>query len=104
MMSAASSWATLSVREDEGVTHERVAASRPAVLDPWASCAPGGLRATEVSVSVADRALDGAWVRSGPTVQVEGGSYTLDAARQLRDALDEVIGAVEGALPHRPSR
>jgi hypothetical protein len=37
----------------------------------------------DVSVSVFDRPSGRRWVRTPPTIQVEGGSYTLAEARRL---------------------
>jgi hypothetical protein len=50
-----------------------------------------GLIPTQVSLSATDVHSDGRWIRTGPTVQIEGGSYTLDGARQLRAALDDLL-------------
>lgn len=95
-------WAARSVPEDGGLTHERLSCARPAVLR-WSVA--GALRIpTEVSVSVRDTCDGGQWMRSTPTVQIEGGSYPLDAVRALRDALDDLLAHFDtDGAPARPA-
>lgn len=69
----------LGVVEVATVDRRHFSAVRPSHVDSF-RLPPAGLRPTEVSVSV-DRTQDGVWVRV-PTVQVEGGSYPLEAAMQ----------------------
>jgi hypothetical protein len=68
-------------------------------------CGPGGWAEapTEVSLSALDLPGGSEWLRLPPTVQIEGGSYTLDCARQLRDVLNGflVLAAQDGARPVR---
>jgi hypothetical protein len=94
-------WAARSVAEDGGVTHERLSSARPAVLR-WSGVGVL-LVPTEVSVSARDLCDGGGWMRSAPTVQIEGGSYSLDGVRALRAALDDLLTCV-GADVERPSR
>lgn len=87
-------WATHSVLEDGGVTHERVSNLHPlAYLDRVTpgleQCCP-----TDVSVSVIDQPGAGRWVRLPPTIQVEGGSYSVLEARRLARAIEGLIALV----------
>jgi hypothetical protein len=95
------SWATHSVLEDGGVTHERVSTLHPlAYLDraavPLDRAAPGLQHScpTDVSVSVVDRPGAVRWVRLPPTIQVEGGSYGILEARRLVRAIEGLIALV----------
>jgi hypothetical protein len=96
---ASPSWAWRSLAEGDGVTHELVSPVHPMVR--W--CGPGGWveGPSEVSLSALDLPTAGGWRRLPPTVQIEGGSYSLDGARQLRDVLDGFLGcaARDGAYP-----
>jgi hypothetical protein len=78
--------------EDGGVTHEVISTRRPQTEHR----SPAGwvLMPTEVSLSTTDHHVAGQWTRPAPTVQVEGGSYSLDGARELRDALSEFLARV----------
>jgi len=89
------SWAERSVAEDGGVTHERVSPVHPAVLGDRTAASPHSFP-TDVSVSVFDQPRERRWSRSVPTVQVEGGSYTLEEARRLVAAVQELISAAAG--------
>jgi hypothetical protein len=82
-------WATRSIPEDGGVTHEIVSGQQP-LIKRWRGNGTH-LDPTEVSLSITDTPADGRWVRAAATVQIEGGSYPLDSIRQLRDALDEFL-------------
>lgn len=90
-------WARRSVTEDGGITHETVSPLRPRVL----RTGPHGqeLITTEVSLSVTDLCVDGRWVRTQPVIQVEGGSYHLDSARQLRTILDGFLTSLGDGPP-----
>jgi hypothetical protein len=92
---AAPTWAARSIPDDDGITHELVSRRRP-VVRLWRS---GGsvLTATEVSVSATDRLVDDTWIRARPTIQVEGGSYPLEAVLELRRAIDDLLDQVDGA-------
>jgi hypothetical protein len=90
-------WAARSVVEDGGVTHERVSRLRPrlAELGAFADSADDGLdRVAEVSVSVVDRPATGRWVRTPPTIQVEGGCFSVVEARRVVRAIEELIALV----------
>ena len=86
-------WATHSVPEDGGVTHETSSRIRPLVRR-WHGHG-SYLYPTEVALSTTDLPTDGTWTRAVPSVQIEGGCYPLDGARQLRDALDELLRATD---------
>jgi hypothetical protein len=88
-------WATRTVEEDEGITYERVSGMRPPVAPRWPPVDAEAGRPTDVSVAVVDRLEAGRWTRSAPTVQIEGGCYSLRAAKQLRRAIDDLIAALE---------
>ena len=92
-------WAFRSVPEADGITHEVVSPVHPAVR--W--CGPAGWveGPSDVSLSAVDLPVAGGWRRLPPTVQIEGGSYSLDGARQLRDVLNGflVSAARDGAGP-----
>jgi hypothetical protein len=96
---AAPSWAWRSLPGDGGVTHELISPVHPRVR--W--CGPGGWveGPSDVSLSAVDLPNAGGWRRLSPTVQVEGGSYSLEGARQLRDVLTAflVFAAQDGAGP-----
>ena len=76
--------------EDGGMTHETVSRHRPHATVLLAS---GGrvVEATEVSLSVVDRPENGVWRRRHPTIQVEGGSYSLSEAHLLVRAVTELL-------------
>jgi hypothetical protein len=79
-------WALRSLPEADGITHELVSPVHPTVR--W--CGPMGWveGPSDVSLSAIDLPTGGGWRRLPVTVQVEGGSYSLDGARQLRDVLN----------------
>jgi hypothetical protein len=98
-------WATRSVREDGGVTHEFLSPERPAVRrltgNGWV------LVPTDLSLSASDQPAGRRWLRSGPTIQVEGGSYPLDDARRLHRALGALLRRADTAIlpaPQDPQR
>jgi hypothetical protein len=86
-------WAARSIPEGAGVVHETISRDHPAVRHEdghgWV------LMPTDVSLSAIDIALDDGWVRAQPTIQLEGGSYPLDAARALRDIIDNLLHLAE---------
>lgn len=84
------SWATRTVAEDDWITHETVSQLHPQAMIHWPPLEPGDVRAVEVSISVVDRWTAGRWVRSEPTVQVEGGDYPLAQVAELLRALNDV--------------
>lgn len=86
------------MREPDRVVHERLSVLHPEVLTEFIEEA----MPSDVSVSVADVPRGGAWQRQLPTVQVEGGSYSLPAARQLCEALLEVLSLVGEEISYRP--
>jgi len=88
-------WAGQTVREPDRIIHERLSALRPTAYVDFVE----GPVPTEVSISVADVSTENAWERRAPTVQVEGGSYSLEGARQLYRALREVLSAVADGGP-----
>jgi hypothetical protein len=95
-------WARGSILEDGGIVHETVSPLHPTIK-------VGGVNGsqavpTDVSLSVTDLLIDGRWVRTRPTVQVEGGSYDLDGARQLRDALGRLLAAVDASATDTATR
>jgi hypothetical protein len=91
------SWAAQTVREPDRIVHERLSTLRPVALVDYID----GVVPTEVSVSVADVAREDSWVRRPPTVQVEGGSYSVPGAWQLYLALREVLAALGESEPAR---
>jgi hypothetical protein len=88
------SWATNSVVEAGGVTHQRVSPLRPLVLAQRLDVGTAFAVATEVSVSVFDRPGQYRWVRLPPRIQVESGSYPVEQARMLVRAIEGLISAV----------
>jgi hypothetical protein len=84
-------WAANSVVEDGGVTHEVVSAVHPLLVadrtDPDADLT----YPSDLSLSVFDAPGGVHWVRGAPTVQVEGGSYSLPEARRLMGAIDALL-------------
>jgi hypothetical protein len=94
-------WARGSIVEDGGIVHETVSPLHPTIK---ASGVNGWDRvATDVSLSATDLLIDGRWIRTSPTLQVEGGSYDLDGAHHLRDALDQLLAVVEDSAPEAAS-
>jgi hypothetical protein len=83
-------WAVRSVDERDRVVHERLSRVHPRVSVDFI----GRLQPTDVSVSVVDLPSGETWARGTPTVQVEGGSYSVADAWQLWQALHEVLVAV----------
>jgi hypothetical protein len=82
-------WATSSRAEDGCFIHEKLSNHRPRIT-------AGGRQGrewmrTEVSVSVSDLLIDGRWIRRQPTIQVEGGSYTIDGVLELQAALADLL-------------
>jgi hypothetical protein len=86
-------WARGSVQEDGGIVHETVSPLHPTIKAGDVNSS--GLMPTDVSLSVVDQWVDGRWVRTHPTIQVEGGSYTLDGARHLHEALGRLLTAAD---------
>jgi hypothetical protein len=86
-------WARGSSLEDGGIVHETISPLHPTIKAGDVNSS--GLMPTDVSLSVIDLLVDGRWTRTCPTVQVEGGSYTLDGARHLREALDRLLAAAD---------
>jgi hypothetical protein len=82
-------WATASVFEDGGMTHERVSLIHPLVR-LWTDTGHPIIQPTEVSVSVVDRRAGTGWLRMPPTIQVEAGSYTLEGVRSLALAIESL--------------
>jgi hypothetical protein len=82
-------WASSTVPEDDGITHELVSSRHPEVIDRgiW-GCSQ---MPTDVSLSQRDLLIDGRWIRTRPRVLVEGGSYSLDGARDLYATLGELL-------------
>jgi len=87
-------WASRSVVEDGGVTHELVSELRPLVLVRVHGGGVALSAATEESVSIADRSRGRGWVRQSPRIQVEGGSYPPAEARLLVRAIESLIDHV----------
>lgn len=94
---AAPGWADTSVAEDGGVIHETVSPLHPTVR----LRGPNGsdLAPTDVALSVTDLLIDGRWIRTQPTDQVEGGSYSLDGARQLQSAVGALLTLTDVEAP-----
>jgi hypothetical protein len=86
-------WAERSVAEDDGITHELVSSLSPRV-SCW-STRGRTTRPTEVSMAIIDRRTRSGWTRGAPTVQIEGGSYSLPQARRLSLAIDELLRTLE---------
>jgi hypothetical protein len=86
-------WARRSILEDGGTVHETISPLHPAIKAGDVNRSE--LMPTDVSLSVIDLLVDGRWTRTCPTIQVEGGSYTLDGARHLREALDRLLTAAD---------
>ena len=82
-------WATLTVTEEGGITHERPA-SVESVTRQWTGLG-WALVPASTSLSTTDTADETGWTRRGPAIVVEGGPYPLDGARRLRDALNELL-------------
>lgn len=82
-------WAGRSIREDGGVTHEVISPVKPHVRF-W-SRSGWTVVGTDVSLSAVDQHTDAGWSRAAPTIQIEGGSYTLESVRQLRDIIDALL-------------
>lgn len=88
----APSWAVRTVREGGGVAHEsgtRVVPDAIRDVDLYVN----ELTTAEISVSVIDARVDGRWERLSPTVDIQGGSYTLDGARSLCAAIGDLLNA-----------
>lgn len=86
-------WASVSVPDDGGITHEAVSRLRPTIrvggVNGW------DLMPTDVCLSVTDMLIDGLWIRTQPVIHVEGGGYSLDGVRHLQAALDAFVMMVE---------
>jgi hypothetical protein len=50
----------------------------------------------EVAMSASDQRVNGRWQRTSPTIQIEGGSYSLDAARRLCAAISALLDVAAG--------
>jgi hypothetical protein len=88
------SWASRSVAEDGGVTHEHLSRTHPMALRHRSDVGTVFAVPTDVSVSVVDRAGQHRWIRQPPIIQVEGGSYPLAQAYLLVRAVEELIALV----------
>ncbi|MDQ1287909.1 MAG: hypothetical protein QG622_1474 [Actinomycetota bacterium] len=85
-------WASHSVAEAGAITHETTASLRPTIMQ-WRSHGPDPVT-TAVTLNVVDIRVGDHWVRSRPTVEIEGGSYSLDGAHQLRTAIGSFLASV----------
>jgi hypothetical protein len=85
-------WATRSVAEDGAITHELVSSVHPLVRR-WTAAGWEG-RPTDISMSCTDHLVDDGWVRSSPTLQVEGGSYPAEDAEELVRALSAMLSTI----------
>lgn len=83
-------WADVSVDERARIVHERLSSRHPLVSVDFID----GAQPTDISVAVSDVRVGEEWRRGGPTVQVEGGSYAVEDARQLYLALGELLAMV----------
>jgi hypothetical protein len=87
-------WAERSVVEDDGITHEMVSPRRPLITtgdhDGWLQVP------SEVSLSVQDIPVADTWIRTRPSLVIDGGIYDLDAARQLHDILTDLLAITAG--------
>jgi hypothetical protein len=99
----APAWATRSIPEDGGITHEHVHHLHPHATTTWPTPTASNtdVRPTQVSVSVVDQRVGDDWERSGPTLQIEAGSYPLPAAADLARAIDDLVAWVTPARPAR---
>ena len=84
------SWATSTVTEDEWITHETVSTVQPRAMIHWPPLGPGDVQPVQVSISVVDRWMGDRWVRSDPTIQVEGGAYPLAEVAELLRAVGDM--------------
>jgi hypothetical protein len=84
-------WATPSLPEDGGITHE-TNTELPAAIQDLDLYREELLTAT-VSLHSVDHRIHGQWVRTSPTIIIEGGSYSLSGARHLRTTLDTLLTA-----------
>ncbi|MDQ1295872.1 MAG: hypothetical protein QG608_3759 [Actinomycetota bacterium] len=92
------SWATKTRSDDDGIEHELVSPVCPVVrwkdACGWMECP------SNVSLSVIDVPDGNGWKRLPVTVDLEGGSYTLDGARQMRDVLTEFLDIAKNSQLH----
>jgi hypothetical protein len=85
-------WAAHSVVEDSAVTHELVSDVHPVVEQPSPVVeSSSNAFPADVSVSVVDRPTGRGWSRTPPTVQVEGGTYSLKDGLLLARAIEELV-------------
>lgn len=83
-------WACRSVPDSGGIVHETnsyVLSDAIRSLD----LNRDELVPAEVAMSASDQRVNGQWQRTSPTIQIEGGSYSLDAARRLCVAVGELL-------------
>jgi len=87
-------WAKRRFTEDDGIVYEVLSPVRPTIVGRgpfgW------GLQQVDVSLSTRDVLLDGHWIRTRPTVQVENGTYTVEGVQDLREALADLLNLVDG--------
>jgi len=88
------SWAARTVLEGAWITHESISRLHPHALLHWPPRAVADVRPVEISISVVDRLVPDRWVRSEPSVQVEGGAYPLTQVGELLRALTDVSALV----------
>ncbi|MDQ1305470.1 MAG: hypothetical protein QG671_1301 [Actinomycetota bacterium] len=97
------SWAVRSVPDGGGIVHESECVLVPDAVhrdDVYGS----SVVPVEVSIRVVDQNLCGRWHRTAPVVDVEGGSYGLEAAGRLSSAIDELRTVAAQELGTRPPR
>ncbi|MDQ1247508.1 MAG: hypothetical protein QG597_1878 [Actinomycetota bacterium] len=97
------SWAVRSVPDGGGIVHESECLLVPDAVhrdDVYGS----SVLPAEVSIRVVDHDVHGRWHRTEPVVDVEGGSYGLEAAGRLATAIDELRDIAAHELGTRPPR
>jgi len=89
------SWASHSVVEDGGVTHEQVSGLHPVVMPAHNGAGTAFSAMTDVALSVFDRPGQHRWIRQPPRIRVAGGSYSIAEARLLIQAMEALIAEVD---------
>jgi hypothetical protein len=94
-------WATRTVTDADGITHERAATTRSTVR---INIGVGWIVVpADASLSSTDTLDETGWHRTNPTIVIEGGNYPLQGARQLCDALAELLAIIDTGSNH-PTR
>lgn len=86
-------WAASSIPEDRGIAHETTTAI-PDALTHF-DIHREELMTAEITLRATDRLIRGQWLRTPPTIVLDSGEYTTEAARQLCTTITALLETAE---------